>query len=196
MKLKTHRYIAETAIILIEEITGQKFNHRLVKMGACMPDIALNRRIKLHTPELAGIQYSKMLRKFESGNRSHSFLSYMLGSYSHYVADSFCYAHNYYVSDLKKHVQYELLLQNNMYEITLEIDIIDNVLEKLDCLQDYTAFEFIQNENKEYKRIIEDLTNWEEKIDMDLKLAIINSVVLMLQFIQEAQAQPVLAPAI
>lgn len=196
MKLKTHRYIAKTAITLIEEITGQSFNHRLVKIGACVPDIALNRRIKLHTPTVAGMQYDKMLTKFESGNRSKSFLSYMLGSYSHYVADSFCLAHNYYVTDLKKHIQYEALLQERMYLTTLPIDTIEYVLSQKKSLRQTTAHEYIEKENHKYKRTISDMTDWEEMIDVDLRLAVINSVVLMLEFIYVAQAQPVFAPAV
>lgn len=196
MKLKTHRYIAETAILLVEEITGMTFNHRLVKMGACAPDIALNRRIKLHTPELAGVEYDRMLGKFQSGNRSNGFLSYMLGSYSHYVADSFCFAHNYYVVDLKKHVQYELLLQNRMYNTTLPIDIIDVVLEKTDKMEHDTALEYMLEESKNYKAEMQDKTDWKEMIDIDLTMAITNSVALMLQFVYAVQAQPVLVPAI
>ena len=196
MRLKTHRYIAETAIMLVEEITGIKFNHRLVKMGACAPDIALNRRVKLHTPELAGLEYDRMLAKFESGNRSNAFLSYMLGSYSHYVADSFCFAHNYYVIDLKKHLQYEVLLQNEMTSTPLPINIIDIVLEKQELLQKETALEYMLRESQSYKELMGNKTDWDEMISIDLTRAITNSVALMLQFVYEAQAQPVLVPAV
>lgn len=196
MRLKTHRYIAETAIMLIEEITGITFNHRLVKIGACAPDIALNRRIKLHTPELAGIEYEKMLGKFQSGNRSNAFLSYMLGSYSHYVADSFCFAHNYYVTDLKSHLQYEVLLQNEMYATPLPIDIIDTVLDKAKSLKHDTPLEYMLKESSRYKAEMSHKTDWIEMIDIDLTRAITNSVTLMLQFVYAVQAQPVLVPAV
>lgn len=195
MKLKTHMYIAETAITIIEQITGKIFNRRLVKIGACIPDIALNRRIKLHTPTQAGVQYDKMLTKFESGNRSKAFLSYMLGSYSHYVADSFCLAHNYYVTDLKKHVQYEALLQEKMYENTLPIDTVEHILSKSKSLNQNTALEYIGKEVSQYKKIISGMTDWDEMIDVDFRMAVINSAVLMLEFIYAAQAQPVLVPA-
>lgn len=195
MRLKTHRYIAETAIMLVEEITGITFNHRLVKIGACAPDIALNRRIKLHTPTLAGMEFDRMVGKFESGNRSNAFLSYMLGSYSHYVADSFCFAHNYYVIDLKKHVQYEYLLQDEMVATPLPINIIDIVLEKAKTLRYDTALEYMLKESNDYKAEMENKTDWIEMINIDLTRAITNSVALMLQFVYEAQAQPVLVPA-
>ncbi len=196
MRLKTHRYIAETAIMLVEEITDIKFNHKLVKMGACAPDIALNRRVKLHTPELAGLEYDRMLAKFESGNRSNAFLSYMLGSYSHYVADSFCYAHNYYVVDLKKHLQYEILLQNEMASTPLPIDIIDIILEKLKTLERDTALEYMLKESHDYKEVMSNKTDWDEMISIDLTQAITNSAAFMLQFAYEAQARPVLVPAV
>ncbi|HHX59719.1 MAG TPA: zinc dependent phospholipase C family protein [Epulopiscium sp.] len=198
MRLKTHRYIAETAIMLVEEITGVSFNHKLVKIGACAPDIALNRRIKLHTPTLAGMEYDRMLGKFGGGNRSNSFLSYMLGSYSHYVADSFCYAHNYYVVDLKKHVQYEYLLQDEMAATPLPIDMIDIVLEKSKILKHNTALEYMLKESNDYRAVMDKKTDWEEMISIDLISAITNSVALMLQFVYAAQAQqqPVLVPAV
>lgn len=196
MKLKTHRYIAETAIMLIEDITGITFNHKLVKIGACAPDVALNRRIKLHTPTLAGIEYDKMVGKFGSGNRSNGFLSYMLGSYSHYVADSFCFAHNYYVTDLKKHMQYEMLLQDEMLSTGLSIDIIDTVLDKAKTLRYNTALEYMEKESDYYKEVMSDKTDWNEMVDIDLTLAIVNSAALMLQFVYAAQAQPVLVPAV
>ena len=195
MRLKTHRYIAETAILLVEEITGITFNHRLVKIGACAPDIALNRRIKLHTPALAGMEFDRMVGKFESGNRSNAFLSYMLGSYSHYVADSFCFAHNFYVVDLKKHVQYEYLLQDEMVATPLPINIIDIVLEKSKILRYDTALEYMLKESNDYKAEMENKTDWMEMISIDLTRAITNSVALMLQFVYAAQAQPVLVPA-
>ena len=196
MKLKTHRYIAETAITLIENITGATFNRKLVKLGACAPDVALNRRIKLHTPTLAGLEYDRMLEKFECGSRSNSFLSYMLGSYSHYVADSFCFAHNYYVTDLKKHIQYEALLQEKMYGTGLPIDAVDIVLEKSETLRHRTALEYMEKESAKYKELMKDKTDWGEMIEIDITLAIINSVALMLQFIYVAQAQPMLVPAV
>ena len=196
MKLKTHRYIAHTAITLIEDITGMTFNHKLVKLGACAPDIALNRRIKLHSPALAGLEYDRMLEKFECGTRSHGFLSYMLGSYSHYVADSFCFAHNYYVVDLKKHMQYEMLLQEKMLETGLPIDSVDIVLEKSEALRRSSALEFMERESARYKEMMKDKTDWEEMIEIDLRLAIINSVALMLQFVYATQAQAALVPAV
>ncbi len=196
MRLKTHRYIAETAIMLVEEITGISFNHKLVKIGACAPDIALNRRIKLHTPTLAGIEYDRMLGKFENGNRSNAFLSYMLGSYSHYVADSFCFAHNFYVTDLKNHVQYEHLLQDEMVAIPLPIDIIEIVLEKYKKLRHNTALEYMLKESDDYKAVMSSKTDWKEMISIDIMRAITNSVALMLQFVYEAQPQPMFVPAV
>lgn len=196
MRLKTHRYIAETAIMLVEEITGITFNHRLVKIGACAPDIALNRRIKLHTPTLAGMEFERMLGRFDRGNRSNAFLSYMLGSYSHYVADSFCFAHNYYVTDLKKHVQYEYLLQDEMVATPLPIDIIDTVIMKSETLRYDTALEYMLKESNDYKALMSEKTDWIEMIGIDLTMAITNSVALMLQFVYAAQAQPALVPAV
>lgn len=196
MRLKTHRYIAETAIMLVEEITGISFNRKLVKLGACAPDIALNRRIKLHTPTLAGMEYDRMLEKFESGKRSNAFLSYMLGSYSHYVADSFCFAHNYYVTDLKKHVQYEMLLQDEMYSAALPIDAVDMVINKSKFLRHNTALEYMEKEVEKYEELMDGRTDWDEMVKTDLTLAIVNSVALMLQFVEVAVAQPALVPAV
>ena len=135
-----------------------------------------------------------MLEKFDSGKRSNAFLSYMLGSYSHYVADSFCFAHNYYVTDLKSHVQYEVLMQDQLYAIPLPVDMKDMVLEKSKKLEHDTALTYMLEESEAYKAKMEDKTDWHEMIKIDLTKAIVNSVALMLQFVYAAQAQAALVP--
>jgi len=196
MRVKTHQYIAETAIVLIEDMTGMSFNHKLVKIGACAPDLAINRRLKLHSPNLAGNEFDKILNKFESGRRSNAFLSYMLGVYSHYVADAFCFAHNNYVVDLKKHVKYEVLLQDLIYSIPLPIDMVERAMEKSKFLKHKTALEYIKNENNNYQKAMENITDWEEIAKIDLLFAITNCITLMAQFVYEVEEQQVLAPAI
>lgn len=196
MRIKTHQYIANTAIILVEDMTEMSFNHKLVKIGACAPDFAINRRLKLHTPDLAGNQFDKILSKFESGKRSNAFLSYMLGVYSHYVADAFCFPHNNYVLDLKKHVKYEVLLQDLIYTIPLPVNIIDVAMEKSKFLRHKTVIEYIENENNAYQKAVENARDWEEIVEIDLLFAITNCITLMAQFVYEAEEQQILAPAI
>ena len=196
MRVKTHQYIAETAITLIEDMTGISFNHKLVKIGSCAPDLAINRRLKLHSPTLAGMEFDRILSKFESGKRSNAFLSYMLGVYSHYVADAFCFAHNNYVVDLKKHMQYEVLMQEIIYSIPLPINMADVAMEKSKSLKHKTALEYMQNENNTYLKLMEDKTDWGEMAAIDLSFAITHSATLMLQLVYEVQEQQVLAPAV
>lgn len=195
MKVKTHQYIAETAITLIEDMTGISFNHKLVKLGSCAPDLAINRRLKLHSPMVAGMEFDRILNKFESGKRSNAFLSYMLGVYSHYVADAFCFAHNNYVTDLKKHMQYEILLQGRIDYMPLPINMVDMAREQSKALKHKTALEYIQNENSKYLKLMEGKTDWEEMAAIDLSYSIMYSTTLMLQLVYEVQAQQVLAPA-
>lgn len=196
MKIKTHQYIAETAIIFIENMTGMSFNHRLVKIGSCAPDFAIHRRLKLHSPELAGNEFDKILGKFEGGKRSNAFLSYMLGVYSHYIADAFCFAHNYYVADLKKHMQYEIFLQELISSKPLDADIVGRVMEKTKLLKHKTALEYIKNENNQYFKTVKTMTSWKEIAETDLLFAITNCVILMTQFVYEVEEQRILAPAI
>lgn len=196
MRVKTHQYIAETAITLIEDMTGISFNHKLVKIGSCAPDLAINRRLKLHSPTLAGMEFDRILSKFESGKRSNAFLSYMLGVYSHYVADAFCFAHNNYVVDLKKHMQYEVLMQEIIYSIPLPINMADMAMEQSKSLKHKTALEYMQNENNIYLKLMEDKTDWGEMAAIDLSFAIAHSTTLMLQLVYEVQEQQVLAPAV
>lgn len=196
MRFKTHQYIAETAIMLVEDMTGISFNHKLVKIGACAPDLAVNRRLKLHSAALAGNEFDKILDKFESGKRSNAFLSYMLGVYSHYVADAFCFAHNNYVVDLKKHVQYEVLMQELVDSIALPIDLVDMAIENSKSLKHKTVFEYIQNENSQYLKLMEDKTDWAEMAAIDVSFAIMHCTTLMLQLVYEVQSQQVLAPAV
>lgn len=192
MRVKTHQYIAETSILIIEDITGLTFNHRLLKLGACAPDLALNRRIKLHNPILAGLEYDRILDKFGSGNRSMAFLSYMLGVFSHYVADAFCFAHNYYVTDLKKHVQYEVLFQELKDTVPLPISLLEDATRKSDTLKHTTVLEYIQNENNQYQRLVKNQEQWIDIMKVDLSFAITNCVTLMLQMVYEVQAQQAL----
>ena len=196
MRVKTHQYIAQTAIMLIEDMTGISFNHKLVKIGACAPDLAVNRRLKLHSPVLAGNEFDKILDKFESGKRSNAFLSYMLGVYSHYVADAFCFAHNNYVVDLKKHVQYEVLMQEILFSIPLPINLVDMAIENSKSLKHKTVLEYIQNENNQYLKLMEEKTDWGEMAAIDVSYAIIHSTTLMLQLVYEVQAQRIFAPAV
>ena len=196
MRVKTHQYIAETAIKLVEDITEISFNHKLVKIGSCAPDIALNRRLKLHSPALAGLEFDRILNKFGSGKRSNAFLSYMFGVYSHYVADAFCYAHNNYVVDLKSHVQYEVSMQDMLEDIELPSNIMDLIIEKSEFLKHKTALEYMQTENDQYLKMMEDKTDWDEMARIDISFAIMHSTVLMVQLIYEMQEQQVLAFAI
>lgn len=196
MRVKTHQYIAQTAIALLEDIIGISFNHRLVKIGACAPDLAVNRRLKLHNLECAGNEFDKILSKFESGKRSNAFLSYMLGVYSHYVADAFCFAHNNYVVDLKKHMQYEVLFQNSIDHIPLPLDMVDRAMEKSKFLKHKTVVEYIESENEVYMETIENEKDWLKIAETDLIFAITNSITLMLQLVYEVQGQQVLVPAV
>lgn len=196
MRVKTHQYIAETAIELIENITGIQFNHRLLKIGACAPDLALNRRVKLHSPELVGVEYEKIINKFQNANRSTAFLSYMLGVFSHYIADAFCFAHNYYVIDLKSHVQYEVLLQEIKDSIPLPLDLVDTALDGIDELKHSTVLDYIQSANNEYKNLVKEKSDWAEISKIDLSFAVSHCVTLMLQLVYEVQAQQILAPAV
>lgn len=188
LRLSSHIYVAEYAGDILEALVGVSFNRKLMSIGAVMPDIQPLRRMQIHSPHivLPHIQreYDRIVLKEKKIER----ISFILGVLSHYITDAFCYSHNAYVIDMKKHIQYEHYLDDEKYNIKFSRDIGKIVLDHLIHLDKGidSIDEYIKKENKKYLQAVKD-KSWEDIIQIDLENAITHTAVLLTHFVMELQ---------
>ncbi len=172
--------IVSKAYDCVKEYLPIKLNSNIMRMGSIMPDIAPHRRIKLHNQSTALNQCQIFINHLRAKRHMYSF-AYAAGVMSHYVSDCFCYAHNYYVLDLSRHRNYEVIMQKNIGEfLAIQMDIND-IFTEWSVLQNIGTEFYLKRQVALYETNMTHLDNMEDRILRDIKLSIIYSAVLMLE---------------
>jgi hypothetical protein len=221
MRLKSHLHIANITCEMIQEITTIKLNRKYVRLGAIMPDILPNRRYELHSPNSVYKHYEKELKriicaknplltffqiylgKFESLQSKQFFLfnkkkskriSFIIGLLIHYITDAFCLSHNIYIYNLKKHIQYEHLLDDFKYDYEIPEDIINTIKEYMIYLEkdNITIKNYIEEMNVKYIESINE-HSWENNIKNDIENSIIHGVSIICNFLIELRENKITA---
>mgnify|MGYP003757558751 CR=1 FL=1 len=190
-------FIAEESSKIIEQHVGVSFNKKLLRLGACMPDIQPLRRIQIHSPKLVGEHFDREYRRIVYSDKKINRISFILGLLSHYISDAFCLSHNLYTVDMKKHIQYEYLLNDYTFKTDLSSKMNDWVENKIQWIQqsNLSVAEYIEQMNHNYLERIKNLT-WEEIMPIDLEQSILHSSALLSNFVFELQSIPVTAVCI
>lgn len=188
MRLSSHTYVADYVGDVLEELVGVTFNRKYLSLGAKMPDIQPIRRAQLHSPEIVMPHFQKEYNRIVLKEKKINRISYILGLLIHYISDAFCYSHNMYTIDMKKHIQYEYYLNKEKNKILLSDNIKNRALEYLtDMKKGINSIDnYIKKENKKYLEWVNN-NSWENIIRFDLENAIIHSIVLLTHFILELQ---------
>jgi hypothetical protein len=185
MRLRSHLHIANITADMLEEVCGIKLNRKYLKIGSVMPDILPNRRRQLHSPSKVYLHYEKELKKALDKGKQIDRISYTLGLITHYVSDAFCMSHNIYVVNLKKHIQYEYLLNKLRNDYIVSNVLIELVSESVDYCNNngFDAKEYIERMNEEYLKAIK-ADDWISNIQYDIEQTIIHVVTVLNSFIE------------
>lgn len=196
MRLKSHLHIADITSDIIEEITQVKLNKTYIRLGAIMPDILPNRRRQLHSPCRVFEHYEKEFNRIITKNKKMDRISFIVGLLTHYITDAFCLSHNIYVTNLKKHIQYEYLLDDFKYTYKIPDDMIHTIRISMESFinSDMDMEHYIEKMNKTYLTVI-NRDDWMENIFLDIEHAIINVSTLLTNFILELRNQNIQALA-
>lgn len=194
MRLKSHLHIADITCKMIEEIVEVKLDRGYLKLGVVMPDILPNRRYQFHSPNKVYKHYEKELHRIISKNKRSKRISFIIGLLIHYITDAFCLSHNVYVSNIKKHVQYEHLLDEFKYDYKIPEDIIDTIKGYIRYLadDDITVKNYIEKMNEQYLKSINQ-QNWQISIENDIESAIIHVSSIISNFLFELKANQITA---
>lgn len=188
MRLSSHIYVAECAGDILEALVGVSFERKLMAIGATMPDIQPLRRMQIHSPQIVLPHFQREYDRIVLKEKKIERISFILGILSHYISDAFCYSHNVYTIDMKKHIQYEYYLDGEKFNIKYAKDMEKNVSECLGNMNKgmYTIEQYMKEENRKYLQTINN-KKWEDIIRVDLESAIFHSAVLLTHFIMELQ---------
>lgn len=186
MRLSSHMLISDITADIIQELTDIKINKRMMRLGSIMPDILPHRRKQLHLPSKVAEHYKKELARTIQRKRKMNRISFVLGLLTHYITDAFCLSHNVYVVNLKKHIQYEYLLNDFKHQYAIPDDIMDKIDECVKALKDHEsdADMYIQEMNKKYLEVIRK-DDWMANIEHDMEQAIIHVSTLLSEFLME-----------
>lgn len=188
MRLSSHIYVAEYAGDILEALVGVSFNRKLLAIGATMSDLQPLRRMQIHSPKIVLPHFQREYERIVLKEKKIERISLILGILSHYISDAFCYSHNAYVIDMKKHVQYEHYLDDEKFNIKFSKNIGQIVPEYLAKMNKgiSSVDEYMRKENKKYLQLAENLS-WKDIIQIDLENAIIHTAVLLTHFVMELQ---------
>lgn len=189
MRLKSHVLVADRTLEIIEHMTGLKFNRKLVRLGAILPDIHPYRRVQLHTPGIVAQQYIKEFKRIVLKEKKMNRISLIIGLLSHYIADAFTLAHNIYNSKIKKHVKYEHLLDdlkhNVPYGFKSMLTSVEGQIESIKGnVNDISSY--LNKMNKKYMKKVKNL-HWKTNIQYDIQQAIIHGATIIVSFIKALQ---------
>lgn len=192
MKLKTHLMIVENIHKIVYEMTGINLNIVYLKLGSIDPDVNPKTRFTKHELRSTFIQGGNTEIKLDAYAMRR--LSFKLGRLSHYVADSFCLAHNNFFMDVKKHYKYEkrILEIQKYYKLEEQIiEYVDDNISKLDL-------EFIKDIHKEYLSNISDDVdeNIMRDIEHSIKIGSLITIALINEFVSVNSMYAVEAKAI
>lgn len=181
MRVKTHMLIANKAYDMIQSYLPIEFNSLTIRFGAMAPDVLPNRRFKSHNPNRAAHEWKEFLAFVEKRKYTSWLLSYAAGVMSHYISDTFCYAHNFYNIEIGKHLEYEVQMQRTLEEYrAIEVNLSD-IFKNWQLLQNKGVSRYVELKNKEYCIQITEISDDAEKMVYDIKNSIMQSAVWMLE---------------
>lgn len=165
----------------MEEFLPEKFNTKMIAIGSAMPDIAPHRRVHSHNPARAIKEWKAFLGFVNRTRYTESLLSYAAGIMSHYISDNFCYAHNFYNIQVKKHRVYEVIMQQEIESIVnAEIDLKE-VFKNWQLLQAKGIETYLTLKNETYQQEVQKIETDKERMIYDVRNSILNSAVWMLE---------------
>lgn len=182
MKVKTHYVIALEAYKLIAPYLPVTLNEKVLKIGASMPDIAPHRRFKAHNIKITSKEWSRFVSLVERKPATSFWISYAAGMMSHYISDTFCYAHNFKSLSLMQHRSYEVYMHQKAKELTHHINM-QELFKRWELLKQKGVEGYMAFENRDYKKEVSRCKTIEERILLDLYKSIIHTGVWMLEAI-------------
>ena len=129
MNFKSHLALSTILIGNLQDNSDKRISRFFFKLGSLMPDISPVSRVKEHHISRSKNYVEKYISKSKSDEIKNFHLSYLLGKTSHYLADTFCAAHNEEVGmTLSDHYWYEKAIARTMK--TIKQDSLVNTLTK------------------------------------------------------------------
>lgn len=180
MKVKTHQVIAQKAYELIRSHLPMTFNKKAISLGASMPDLAPHRRFKAHNIKIAAKEWVAFKAFVHKRRYTTWMVSYAGGIMSHYISDTFCYAHNFKDLSLREHRKYEVYMHKHIKELVNHIEA-QLIFEKWHILREKGIDDYIYIENENYKKEIELCQTIDERVALDIHNAVLNTAVWMLE---------------
>lgn len=180
MKVKTHQIIASTAYKLVKGSLPITFNERAMSLGAGMPDLAPHRRFKAHNIKVAAKEWTSFTEFVDKRRYTIWFVSYAAGIMSHYISDTFCYAHNFHDLSLREHRKYEVYMHRQVGKLTKKLDM-SMIFEKWHELREKGIDAYIYMENENYKAEIASCHTKDEYMAVDIQKSVLHSAVWMLE---------------
>ncbi|MDA3730629.1 zinc dependent phospholipase C family protein [Niameybacter massiliensis] len=182
MKIKTHYVIALEAYELIKQYIPVTFNERALKIGASMPDLAPHRRFKGHNIKIAAREWKSFTDFVHRRQATEFVMSYAAGMMSHYISDTFCYAHNFKHLTLREHRKYEVYMNKEAKVLRNEMDV-RNIFKRWQILKEKGVEGYIKLENELYKEEVARCRNRHDRVLLDLYEAISHTAVWMLEIV-------------
>lgn len=182
MKVKTHQVIAQAAYELVKGYLPITFNAYAMRLGASMPDLAPHRRFKAHNIKVAAKEWVAFTQFVHKRRYTLWLVSYAAGIMSHYISDTFCYAHNFKDLSLRAHRKYEVCMNKQVQTLLKNLEV-GTVFEKWNELRQEGIDTYIYKENENYKAEIANCHTRDERIALDVQKAVMHSAVWMLEIV-------------
>lgn len=180
MKVKTHQIIAKRAYELVSAYLPITFDEKIMYLGARMPDLAPHRRFKAHNIRIAVKEEHFFKTLVHKKWHLEWLVAYSSGIMSHYMSDTFCYAHNMQNISVIQHRKYEVVMQHYSEKHVQKIES-EKILQKWQELRHKGFEDYLKTENISYHVDMGKCHTLDECIALDLTRAIINSAVWMLE---------------
>lgn len=181
MRVKTHSIIAQAAYELVQQFLPQSFQTNVITLGSMAPDIVPHRRVRSHNANRALKEWELFLAFVNKKIYTSFSLSYAAGIMSHYISDTFCYAHNFLNVNLAKHRVYEVKLQEYIMEMNTEILTLKEVFKNWNVLQQVGLEHYLETERKTYTDLVQHIKDEEMLMRIDIQRSILNSAVWMME---------------
>lgn len=181
LRIKTHSVIAKAAYELVEEFLPETFHPRMITIGSSMPDLAPHRRIHSHNPSRAIKEWKAFIDFVERRRYTAPLVSYAAGIMSHYISDTFCYAHNFYNTQIGKHRSYEVEMQVYLENMELRDVSLQSIFESWQLLQKEGSEAYLAMKSEAYQKKVTSLLGEKERMLWDIQNSILNTAVWMLE---------------
>lgn len=180
MDTLTHLKLSSILIDGLEKNTNAKISRFGFKIGSIMPDMGPHLRFKQHHISESGKHVNKHISKLQNKQISSFKASYILGKTSHYLSDTFCFAHNH---ELGKSLKLHYLYEKNMFIFLKNMSDFSHIREAFEksmyvnvernCLVSY-----IHEQNHRYMQNYEGLSQIESVINDIYHVCLYNFYIL------------------